>query len=117
MELLINQMMKLGANRYKLTAKIFGGAAIMSTISSTFNVGMRNVETVIEFLEKENIPILNHNFGGVDSRRIFYHSDTGEVLIKRIKSRHATKDDLQVKEKQQEIEKRISNTPSVIFFD
>jgi len=117
MELLINQMMKLGANRYKLTAKVFGGAAILSSISGEFNMGIRNVESVIEFLEVEKIPIVNYNFGGFDSRRIYYHSDTDEVLIKRIKSREALTEDSVVKERRLEAEKRIKKSPSVIFFD
>lgn len=117
MELLINQMMKLGANRYKLTAKVFGGASIMPAISSGFKMGMKNVETVIDFLEIEKIPIINYNFGGVDSRRIFFHSDTSEVMIKRIKSLEIMEEDLFAKEKRCEIERKIKNTPSVIYFD
>ncbi|PKL15546.1 MAG: chemotaxis protein CheD [Spirochaetae bacterium HGW-Spirochaetae-5] len=117
MEILINQMMKLGANRYKLTAKVFGGAAILSSISGESNMGIRNVESVIEFLEIEKIPIINYNFGGFDSRRIYYHSDTDEVLIKRIKSREVLTENSEAKERRQEAEKRIKKTPSVIFFD
>ncbi len=117
MELLINQMMKLGADRYKLTAKVFGGAAILSAISSEFNMGMKNVESVISFLEIEKIPIINYNFGGVDSRRIYYHSDTDEVLIKRIKSREASTEDSTTMERRREVERRIKQTPAVIYFD
>ena len=49
MELLINQMMQLGADRYSLTAKIFGGASILSAISPDFSLGMKNVEYVLNF--------------------------------------------------------------------
>jgi len=117
MELLINQMMKLGASRYRLTAKVFGGAAILSAISNEFGMGMKNIESVINFLEIEKIPIINYNFGGVDSRRIYYHSDTGEALIKKIKSREAVKEDLVTRDRRRLVEKRIKQTPAVIFFD
>jgi chemotaxis protein CheD len=117
MELLINHMMKLGANRYKLTAKVFGGASILSSISNEFNMGIKNVESVIDFLKIEKIPIINYNFGGVDSRRIYYHSDTSDVLIKRIKSRDAAVEDQITKERRREVEKKIKNTPSIIYFD
>ena len=117
MEMLINQMMKLGADRYKLTAKVFGGAAILTAISSEFNMGMKNIESVIDFLMIEKIPIINYNFGGVDSRRIYYHSDTGEVLIKRIKSREAAKEDSLSRERRKEVERKIKSTPSIIYFD
>ncbi len=117
MELLINQMMKNGANRYKLTAKVFGGASILSAISAEFAMGMRNIEFVVDFLMVEKIPILSYNFGGVDSRRIFYHTDTNEVLLKRIKSKESSKEFAHVKQKLDEIEKKIRSSSSVIYFD
>jgi len=117
MELLINQMMKLGANRYKLTAKVFGGASIMSAISSEFCMGMRNIEFVVNFLLIEKIPIINYNFGGIDSRRIYYHTDTSDVLLKRIKSKDAIKEFSHIQQRCQDIERRIRKTANVMFFD
>lgn len=117
MELLINQMMKLGANRYKLTAKVFGGASILSTISSEFSMGMKNIEFVVNFLLTEKIPILNYNFGGVDSRRIYYHTDTNDVLLKRIKSKEAINEFSHIVEQRRNLEKKIKKSSSVVFFD
>lgn len=117
MELLINQMMKLGANRYKLTAKVFGGASILSTISSEFGMGMRNIEFVVDFLLTEKIPITNYNFGGVDSRRIYYHTDTNVVLLKRIKSREVIREFVNARQKRHDVEKKIQKASSIVFFD
>lgn len=117
MEMLINQMMKIGANRYKITAKVFGGASILSTISSEFCMGMKNIEFVVDFLLTEKIPILNYNFGGVDSRRIYYHTDTNEVLLKRIKSKEVIKEFSHLHERRIDLEKRIKKSSSVVFFD
>jgi chemotaxis protein CheD len=117
MELLINQMMKLGANRYKLTAKVFGGASILSTIASEFCMGMRNIEFVVDFLLTEKIPILNYNFGGVDSRRIYYHTDTDDVLLKRIKSKEVVKEFSQVQQRRHSVEKRIRKSSPMVYFD
>ncbi len=117
MELLINQMMKLGANRYKLTAKIFGGASILSTISSEFCMGMRNIEFVVDFLLTEKIPILNYNFGGVDSRRIYYHTDTNDVLLKRIKSKEVINEFAHIQDRRLDLEKRIKKSSKIVYFD
>jgi chemotaxis protein CheD len=76
MEILINSMMKLGANRYKLLAKVFGGAHVLSGISEEYGVGLKNVECIIDFLMNEKIRIANYNIGGYDSRRIFFYTDT-----------------------------------------
>jgi len=117
MELLINQMMKLGANRYKLTAKVFGGASIMPSISSVFSMGMKNIEFVVDFLILEKIPITNYNFGGTDSRRIYFHTDTGDVLLKRIRSSETVSEFANIRQKMNDLEKKIRKTSSLIYFD
>jgi chemotaxis protein CheD len=110
-------MMKLGANRYNLTAKVFGGASILSTVSSEFGMGMKNIEFVVDFLLTEKIPIINYNFGGVDSRRIYYHTDTNEVLLKRIKNREAINEFTHARDLRHDLEKRIKKSATVIYFD
>ena len=84
MELLINNLMELGAKRIRLKAKVFGGAHVISTISEKNGMGPKNVEFVEEFLKCESIEILASDVGGVESRKIFFFTDTGEVLLKRI---------------------------------
>lgn len=117
MELLINRMMHLGADRYSLSAKIFGGASILSAISPDFSMGMKNVESVVNFLITENIPIKNYNFGGNDSRRIYYHTDTDIVLLKRIKAKEVFKEFADLKTRSTEIEQKIRKTSGIIYFD
>lgn len=117
MELLINQMMQLGADRYKLTAKIFGGASILSAISPDFSMGMKNVESVVNFLITEKIPIKNYNFGGSDSRRIYYHTDSDTVLLKRIKPKEIINEFADLKTKRSELETKINKTSGTIYFD
>ncbi len=56
MELLINSMMRLGANRKKLVAKIFGGARVVDGLTAISDVGAKNIEFVKKFLDTERIP-------------------------------------------------------------
>lgn len=86
MELLINAIMRLGGNRKKIVAKTFGGANLLMAVSRENAVGARNVEFVIEFLRAEKIKILARDFGGHDSRKIFFHTATGDVFLKRVPS-------------------------------
>ena len=58
MELLINRIINLGGRKRGLTAKIFGGANVLSTINPTLAVGGKNVSFVKEFLELESIKII-----------------------------------------------------------
>ncbi|MFO7727012.1 MAG: chemotaxis protein CheD [Desulfonatronovibrio sp.] len=86
MELLINSMMKLGANRRYFQAKVFGGGHMMSGISKENGVGEKISSFVLEFLDRENIEVVSRDVGGTDSRKIFFYTDTGEVFLKRIES-------------------------------
>ena len=83
---LISQMVKLGANRARLVAKIAGGAQMfaMKTNNDTLRVGERNVEAVKKKLSELNIRLLaedcGHNFG----RTVEFYSETGEYVIKSV---------------------------------
>jgi chemotaxis protein CheD len=48
MEVLINHLLKLGARRNRLEAKVFGGGAVLASLASS-NVGARNAEFVLDF--------------------------------------------------------------------
>ena len=84
MELLINRLNRLGIDRKRLEAKIFGGANILDTIDENFNPGMQNASFVREFLKLEGIPVVGEDLGGNNARRVFLRTDTGEVLLKTI---------------------------------
>lgn len=86
MELLINAIMRLGGNRKKMVAKTFGGANLLVSVPQENAVGGKNVEFVVNFLRAEKIKILSRDFGGHDSRRIFFHIATGDVFLKRVPS-------------------------------
>ncbi len=86
MELLINRVMTLGGKRKHLVAKVFGGAHVIPAISPENGMGSRNSEFVIEFLQMEAISIVSRDLGGHDTRKIYFHTDSGEVFLKRIPS-------------------------------
>lgn len=84
-ELLINKIMKLGGDRKQLVAKVFGGAHIISAISRENGIGKKNADFVVEFLRNESIRIVNSDLEGNSSRRIYFHTDTGQVFLKKVK--------------------------------
>ncbi len=83
MELLINRVMKLGGQRPNLVAKVFGGAHVLPAVSPENDMGARNSEFVLEFLQMEAISIVSQDLGGHDTRKIYFHTDSGEVFLKR----------------------------------
>ncbi len=85
MELLINELMKLGARRADLKAKVFGGGAVLHFADgSTTKIPQGNIDFAFEYLEKEGIPILASDVGGREPRKIFFFPTSGKVLLKRI---------------------------------
>ena len=87
MELLINQMLKLGAKKENLEAKIFGGGNVLRGLSQNA-VGERNAEFVVEYLQAEHIPILASDLLDQYPRKVYLFSDTGEVKVRKLKSLH-----------------------------
>ena len=83
MEVLINQLTKMGAQRRRFEAKVFGGANVLAGLKQN-NVGRRNADFVIEFLTTEGIPIIARDLGGNHARKVAYFPATGEARLKRL---------------------------------
>jgi chemotaxis protein CheD len=97
MELLINRIMNLGGDRKALVAKVFGGGHVISAISRANSVGTRIGEFVKDFLKNERIEIVSQDLGGEKIRKVFFHTDSGDVFVKGIATSNNI---LYVKEKQ-----------------
>lgn len=85
MELLITGLQKLGAQRSRLKAKLFGGGAIVEGISSV-NIGERNADFALDYLKREGIPVVASDLCGPHARKIVFETSTNEVHVKHIKS-------------------------------
>jgi chemotaxis protein CheD len=77
MELLLNGLMRQGAQRDRLEAKLFGGARMMSGLS---DIGKKNAEFAKKFLAYEGIKMVGGNTGGDQGRRIQFSPVTGRAL-------------------------------------
>lgn len=82
MEQLINEMVKLGGVRTRFCAKIFGGGTLLK-MSKENSPGPKNVAFARQYLKNEGIKIVAENTGGPFSRKIYFHTDTFEVLLRR----------------------------------
>lgn len=87
MEVLINHLLKLGARRNRLEAKVFGGGAVLESLSSS-NVGFRNAEFVLDYLKTEKIPIVAKDLLDSYPRKVYYFPALGKVLVKKLHRVH-----------------------------
>jgi len=91
MEVLINGLLHLGANRESLVAKVFGGASVLGFgKDGRKTVAQSNVDFVFEYLETEHIPIIASDVGGSEARKILFFIKSGKVLLKRIRGTYTT---------------------------
>lgn len=76
MERLINALLRRGAERGRLRAKLFGGARLMDGLP---DIGQRNQRFALWFLETEQIPCMAHSLGGTRARRLRFWPHEGRA--------------------------------------
>lgn len=89
MEVLINHLLKLGARRENLEAKVFGGGNVLPGLTQA-NVGHKNAAFVLRYLSTESIRIAARDLGDVHPRKVYYFPSTGRALVKRLNAMHNT---------------------------
>ena len=78
MEILVNELLKGGADRRGLQAKIFGGARMSANLA---DIGSSNARFAEDFLANEDIPLVSHSTGGTLARRVVFHPVTGRARV------------------------------------
>jgi chemotaxis protein CheD len=87
MEILINQLLKIGAKRSNLEAKVFGGGNVLPGFKNHV-VGERNSHFVLDYLGVEAIPIVAKDLLGNYPRKVYFFPSNGRVLVKKLRSMH-----------------------------
>ncbi|MFY7855314.1 MAG: chemoreceptor glutamine deamidase CheD [Rubrivivax sp.] len=85
MELLINELIKRGATRSTMEAKVFGGGAVISGMNS-INVGERNTAFVMDYLRTERITVVSKDVMDVYARKVCFLPASGKAMVKRLAS-------------------------------
>lgn len=87
MEMMINQLLKIGARRANLEAKVFGGGSVLRGLV-TANVGERNADFALDYLHTEGISIVGQDMLDIYARKVYFFPNSGRVLVKKIRSMH-----------------------------
>lgn len=87
MEILINQLIKMGGRRENMEAKVFGGGNVLRGFTLN-NIGESNASFVLEYLQNEGIRVAAEDMLGVHPRKIYYFPGSGRVLVKKIRELH-----------------------------
>jgi chemotaxis protein CheD len=106
MEVLINHLMKMGARRHALEAKVFGGGRVMASLTSS-QVGENNARFVLDFLATEGIPVAAQDLLDACPRKVYYFPNSGRVLVKKLVRMHNDT----VMRREKEYAERLSEAP------
>lgn len=83
MELLINDILKLGGRRQHLVAKVFGGGNVLAGFNRD-PVGTRNSRFIMEYLQAERIQVAAQDLGDIHARKVCFFPRTGRTLVKHL---------------------------------
>ncbi len=87
MEVLINNLITMGAHRTLLEAKLFGGGNVLPNMTVA-NVGQRNAQFALRFLATEKIPVVAKDLVDIYPRKVYFFPKTGRVLVKKLRKLH-----------------------------
>jgi chemotaxis protein CheD len=85
MEMLINNLLSMGADRRRLMAKVFGAGRVLPGMS---DVGARNAQFALDYLDREGIAVGAKDVGDDYARKVYFFVETGRVLVKEIRQLH-----------------------------
>ena len=85
-ESLLRKMVRLGAKRRRIKAKIVGGADMFPDVKSSgqMKIGERNVQVVKEGLKRESVKIVAEDTGGNHGRSVQFSTKTERLRVKTI---------------------------------
>lgn len=83
-ELLVGALVDAGAARRRLAAKLFGGGHVIRQMDELSSPGFRNVRFIRDLMEQERIPVVSSDLGGYEARKVWFRTDTADVIVKRV---------------------------------
>jgi len=84
MQVLLAEVVRAGARRERLEAKVFGGGAVLASMT-LLNIGERNADFVLRYLQAERIRIAAQDLRGKLPRRINFFPFSGRVTVRKLR--------------------------------
>ncbi|MFJ2990568.1 chemoreceptor glutamine deamidase CheD [Collimonas sp. NPDC087041] len=107
MEMLLNELLKAGARRDRLEAKVFGGGAVLANMTM-LNIGDRNADFVLRYLQMEQVRVAAQDLRGSLPRRVSYFPRSGKVMVRKL---HRMNEAVQVQQDEQKLVKALTQQP------
>ena len=79
LDYMLSQMIKIGAQKNKIIARVYGGSSMFMNTGPGFNIGRQNVEVALEFLKDNIIQIRSEETGGKTGRKVIFDTSAGVI--------------------------------------
>ena len=90
-EHIVKSLLAMDPNPSTLEAQLFGGGAVMDSLTKTSTVGADNIAMAKEMMSKYNIRVIHTDVGGTKGRRISFDTQTNQVVSKTVGSDNEVK--------------------------
>jgi chemotaxis protein CheD len=81
---LIDGVLRAGASRGGLRAKVFGGASVIGALGKGRRLGDENAALALRLLDDARIPVLDHDVGGQRGRKLVFIVDEGTAWVRQL---------------------------------
>jgi chemotaxis protein CheD len=82
---ILSEFEKLGIKPGNIEAKLFGGSNMFSeTNKRQDTIGSQNIKMAVSIVEKKGINLVKIDVGGIQSRKIIFHTSSGDVWLRRL---------------------------------
>lgn len=82
--LLVDAVVKAGASRHGLVAKVFGGASVIGAMAQGRRLGDENARLALRLLDEARIPVLDQDVGGSRGRKLVFFADEGTAWVRQL---------------------------------
>jgi chemotaxis protein CheD len=86
LKVMLEEVRQRGVLDSELECKLFGGSDMFNTVEGRrLSVGRQNLEMALSVLEQAKLRIMTRDLGGARGRKIIFHTDSGDVYLKRLR--------------------------------
>jgi len=76
---MLERMIGLGVRKSRMIAHVYGGSAMISRVSEVFQVGIKNTDLALAFLQSQQIRVKVNETGGKTGRKVVFDTSAGVI--------------------------------------
>lgn len=83
MDILIKEVIRMGAIRSNLEVKLFGGGNVQRNMTE-MNIGQKNANFALDYVKRREIHLAGYDLVDIYPRKIIFYPKDGLVMVKKL---------------------------------